>query len=96
MYKVTIPSFSGEFIKPISVRGGLDRAVGITAERLEGIVVPETGRNQLGSIHAGISRSACKKGQKIGIVGFYNGDTLLYETALIAESDVKNNICVCD
>ena len=30
-----------------------------------------------------------KKGQKIGIVGFYNGDTLLYETALIAESDVK-------
>lgn len=90
MYKVTTPSFSGEFIKPVSVRGGLDRAVGITAEHLEGLVVPENG----GEISSVIFMpeyidAPVKKGQKIGIVGFYNGDTLLYETALIAESDVK-------
>lgn len=90
MYKVTIPSFSGEFIKPISVRGGLDRAVGITAERLEGIVVPENG-GEISSVvfMPEYLEAPVKKGQKIGIVGFYNGDTLLYETALIAESDVK-------
>lgn len=90
MYKVTTPSFSGEFIKPVSVRGGLDRAVGITAEHLEGLVVPENG----GEISSVIFMpeyidAPVKKGQKIGIVGFYNGDTLLYETSLIAESDVK-------
>ena len=30
-----------------------------------------------------------KKGQKIGTVGFYNGDALLYETNLIASESVE-------
>ena len=30
-----------------------------------------------------------KKGQKIGSIGFYSGDTLLYETDLITENAVE-------
>lgn len=99
-FKVTTPSFSGEFIKPITVRGGLDRAVSITAGSLEGLVVPESG----GEISTVVFMpeyldAPVKKGQKIGCVGFYNGDTLLYETDLITEEAVekisfKSSVCV--
>lgn len=89
-FKVTIPSFSGEFIKPITVRGGLDKAVEITAKHLEGLVVPENGGEISSVIFIPAYLDApIKKGQKIGSVGFYNGDTLLYETDLITESAVK-------
>ncbi|MBQ7047018.1 MAG: hypothetical protein IJN85_04685 [Oscillospiraceae bacterium] len=30
-----------------------------------------------------------KKGQRVGTVGFYNGDTLLYETSLVTQQAVK-------
>ncbi len=89
-FKVTTPSFSGEFIKPISVRGGLDRAVEITAENLEELVVPE-GNGEISTVILipEYLDAPIKKGQRIGVVGFYNGDTLLYETNLITQNEVK-------
>lgn len=89
-FKVTTPLFSGEFIKPITVKGGISRAVGIKAEHLTGLVVPESG----GEISTVVFlpeylEAPVRKGQKIGCAGFYNGDTLLFETALIAEENVK-------
>lgn len=89
-FKVTTPSFSGEFIKPVTVRGGLDRAVSITAGSLDGLVVPENN----GEITTVVFMpeyidAPVKKGQRIGCVGFYNGDTLLYETDLITEEAVE-------
>ncbi len=89
-FKLTTPSFSGEFIKPVTVKGGLDRAVCITAGSLKGMVVPENN----GEISTVVMipeyiDAPVKKGQKIGCVGFYNGDTLIYETDLITETSVK-------
>lgn len=89
-YKVTTPSFSGEFIKPLRVRHGVERAVGITAEKLEGIVIPESSSEISTVVFLPEYIDApVKKGQRIGSVGFYNGDTLLYETYLSAEETVR-------
>ncbi len=89
-YKLTTPSFSGEFIRPLEVKGGVDRAVEITTGNLSGLVVPENN----GEIETVIFMpeylyAPIKKGQKVGTVGFYNGDTLLHETDLITENAVK-------
>ncbi|MCM1227951.1 MAG: D-alanyl-D-alanine carboxypeptidase [Clostridium sp.] len=89
-YKVTTPSFSGEFIKPLRVRHGVERAVGITVEKLEGIVIPESSSEISTVVFLPEYLDApVKKGQRIGSVGFYNGDTLLYETYLSAEESVR-------
>lgn len=89
-YKITTPEFSGEFIKPITVRGGLDSAVCITAESLEGLVVPESdGEITTVVVMPQYLDAPVKKRQKVGCVGFYNGDTLLYETNLVTEQAVK-------
>lgn len=89
-FKLTTPSFSGEFIKPVSVKGGLDKAVCITAGSLEGLVVPENnGEISTVVMIPDYIEAPVKKGQKVGSVGFYNGDTLIYETDLITETGVK-------
>ncbi len=103
-YKITTPEFSGEFIKPVTVRGGLDSAVCITAESLEGLVVPESdGEISTVIFMPQYLEAPVKKGQRVGTVGFYNGDTLLYETSLVTQQAVKKieykdalNIVLCN
>ena len=89
-YKVTTPAFSNEFLKPLSVHHGVDDAVEIEAEDLTGLVVPKSG-DELSSVIfiPEYVEAPVKKGQKIGTVGFYNGDALLYETNLIASESVE-------
>jgi len=84
-YKLTIPSFSDEFIKPLSVHNGKQSAVAINAERLEELVVPQ-GCSELSTVVLipDYVDAPVKKGQSVGRIGFYNGDSLLYETNLVA------------
>lgn len=90
-YKVTTPAFSNEFLKPLSVHHGTDTAVEIEALDLTGLVVPKGG-DELSSVIfiPEYVEAPVKKGQKIGTVGFYNGDALLYETDLIAADSVES------
>lgn len=91
LYKVTTPSFSTEFIKPISVHGGVDSAVEIQAEGLSSLVVPKSGEELATVVFLPEYLDApVRKGQKIGIVGFYNGETLLYQTDLITSSSISD------
>lgn len=91
MYKVTTPAFSNEFLKPVAVHGGVDSAVEIEAGTLKGLVVPK-GHDELCSVVfiPEFVYAPVQKGQYIGKVGFYNGDTLLYETDLIASESVES------
>ena len=91
MYKVTTPAFSNEFLKPLAVHGGVDIAVEIEARSLTGLVVPKN-RDELSSVIflPEYVEAPIKKGQTVGRVGFYNGDTLLYETDLITANKVDN------
>ena len=77
-------------LQPLSVHHGVDDAVEIEAEDLTGLVVPKSG-DELSSVIfiPEYVEAPVKKGQKIGTVGFYNGDALLYETNLIASESVE-------
>ncbi len=84
-YKVTTPAFSDEFIKPVSVRGGKQSAVMIKAESLEELVIPKnSGELSTAVLIPDYIEAPVKKGQLVGRVGFYNGDSLLFETELVA------------
>lgn len=88
-YTLTLPGFSSEFMKPVSVRGGVCGNVDVEAKDLSGIVVPKSDTALKAVmvlplyVHAPV-----EKGRKIGSIAFYNGDSLLLETDLVAKEDV--------
>lgn len=89
-YRVTIPGFSAENMKPVAVRGGLERGVLVDAQQLSGLVVP-TGSRDLNTVLVLplYVWAPVRKGQVIGRIAFYDGDTLLYETNLVATHAVE-------
>ncbi len=88
-YRVTTPSFAGEFLKPLSVKGGTGTAVEVEAETLEGLVVPKNSKEpETVVVLPAYITAPVKKGQIVGKAGFYNGDTLIYETNLVATESI--------
>lgn len=91
-YKVTAPAFSDEFLKPVTVRGGKADAVMIKALKLEELVVPKScSELSTAVLLPDYIEAPVKKGQIVGRVGFYNGDTLLFETDLVAAEKVEKS-----
>lgn len=91
-YKVTTPAFSDEFLRPVKVRGGKQSSVMLKAESLTELVVPKSsGEMSTAVLIPEYIDAPVKKGQVAGRVGFYNGDTLLYETNLVACEDIEKN-----
>ncbi|MBE6845610.1 MAG: D-alanyl-D-alanine carboxypeptidase [Ruminococcus sp.] len=89
-YKVTAPAFSDEFLKPVTVRGGKSDAVMIKALKLEELVVPKScSELSTAVLLPDYIEAPVKKGQIVGRVGFYNGDTLLFETDLVAAEKIE-------
>lgn len=91
-YKVTTPSFEDEFLRPIDVHGGKQKSVMLKAEALTELVVRKSG----GELSTAVLipdyiEAPVKKGQVVGRVGFYSGDTLLYETNLVACEKIEKN-----
>ncbi len=83
-FKVTTPAFSDEFFRPVSVHGGKQTAVMIRAEKLEELVIPKSCSDlSTAVLIPDYINAPVKKGQLVGKVGFYNGDSLLYETDLV-------------
>lgn len=89
-YRVMQPAFSDEFLKPIPVRGGVAASVCFTAGSLHGVVVPKSQPDLTAVLQLpAYVEAPVQKGRKIGSVAFYNGDTLLYETALVTAEPVE-------
>lgn len=89
-YILTLPGFSSEFMKPITVRGGVSESVDVEAAGLSGLVVPKSDTT-LKTVLI-LPRYVCapvEKGRKVGSIAFYNGDTLLLETDLVAKENVE-------
>ncbi|MBQ8515927.1 MAG: D-alanyl-D-alanine carboxypeptidase [Ruminococcus sp.] len=89
-YQVTLPGYSSEFMKPISVRGGLSRSVELEAAGLEGLVVPKSDPSLTTVlVLPDYVYAPVEQGQTVGMAAFYNGDTLLLETPLVAGASVE-------
>lgn len=90
-YQVTNPSFSNEHLMPIKVVRGVDNAVMIEAKELSSLVVSKGNAEDITSVIfvPNYITAPVKKGQAIGVVGFYIDDVLLYETELITSNDIE-------
>jgi D-alanyl-D-alanine carboxypeptidase (penicillin-binding protein 5/6) len=89
-YKVTVPGFLDELLMPIKVKKGVDEAVEIQLESQSTVVIPK-GVNELSNVIVTPEylEAPLKKYQRIGTAAFYNGDTLVYETAIITKNEVE-------
>lgn len=88
-YKVTVPGFLDELLMPMKVKQGVDSAVELELKSQNSIVIPRN-VSELSNVVVlpQFVSAPIKRGQKIGCIGFYNKDTLVYETEIIAKNDV--------
>ena len=88
-WKVVQPQLSGEFLYPVQVRGGVERAVLAESGPLKGLVVPRSCTElETVMVLPRFVQAPVRKGQKLGHAAFYQGDTLLYETHVAAADAV--------
>lgn len=88
-FRTTVPGFPDELLMPVKVMNGVDSAVEIRLSSQNQLVVPKAAKELSNKVVIPEFISApVKKGQKIGTVGFYCGDTLVCETAIVAEKNV--------
>ncbi len=87
-YTVTTPDFSTEFMKPVSVRHGMDAAVLTETQTLFSAAVPKGESVSCVVILPNYVDAPVMRGDEIGRVAFYCGNTLLYDTALCAAADI--------
>lgn len=91
-YKVTTPAFEDEFLRPVDVHGGKETSVMLKAENLSELVVGKSaGELSTAVLIPNYIDAPVEKGQMVGKVGFYSGDTLLYETNLVACKKIEKN-----
>lgn len=89
-YRVTVPGFLDELLRPVKVRNGVDSAVEVGLRSQNTIVIPK-GVRELSNVVVipEFVDAPLRKNQKIGTVAFYSGDSLVYETDIIVKNDVK-------
>lgn len=87
-YTVTTPDLAAEFMRPVPVRGGTERAVLVQPDALTAAAVPKGKRISAVVILPKCAAAPVRAGQVIGHAAFYCGDSLLYESALTAADDV--------
>lgn len=89
-YRVTVPGFLDELLRPVRVKDGVDMAVEVGLRSQSTIVIPR-GVSELSNVIVmpEYVSAPVEKGQKIGTAAFYNGDTLVYETDIITKSNVE-------
>ncbi len=89
-YKVTVPGFLDELLMPMKVTNGVDSAVEIKLKTQSTVVIPK-GVSELHNeiILPEYIDAPVKKDQNIGTAGFYNGDTLVFETDIVTKNNVE-------
>lgn len=89
-YVTTEPSFSSELMKPLTVKGGTESSVLVRPSSLRSITVAKGSEDVESVVFLPDYVSApVRKGQRVGRVCFYLGDTLVYETDLVACDGVQ-------
>ncbi len=89
-YILTLPGFSSEFMKPVTVHGGVSGSVDVEAADLSALVVPKSDTSlKTVLVMPRYVSAPVEKGDRVGTIAFYNGDTLLLETDLAAKEDVE-------
>ena len=89
-YRVTVPGFLDELLRPVRVKNGVDSAVEVCLKSQSTVVIPK-GVSELSNVIV-MPEYVCaplKKGQKVGTAAFYNGDSLVYETDIVVLNDVE-------
>lgn len=90
-YQVESPNVPSDVLKPIKIKGGTAREVGIKVESLANIVIPNgTFKDITNEVTLPEELVApVKNNQVIGEIAFYRGDTLIYKSNLLAINDVE-------
>ncbi len=93
------PLFSDEFLKPLTVKGGVSTAVRFTADDVHGVVVPKAEPDLTAVLQLPSYIEAPRtEGQKNRKRCLLYGDTMLYETALVTTEPVGSHdifSCFC-
>ncbi len=89
-FHVTATMFPDEMLMPIKVKKGVDLAVEVRLRNQSNLVVPKS-VSELNTVVVlpDYLNAPLEKGQKIGIAGFYSGDTLVCETDIVVSNDVE-------
>lgn len=83
-YRITTASFPEEFLKPLKVMNGTDGAVGIRLRNCEQVIVPKSsGELSAVTVMPEQITAPVRRGQQIGVVGFYCGKKLIKETEIV-------------
>jgi len=91
-FKITVPGFLDELLIPMKVKSGQENAVEIMLKSQNSVVIPKASSELTNKIVIPEYITApVKKGQKIGTMAFYNGDTLVFETDIITKNEVKKS-----
>lgn len=90
-FHVTATMFPDEMLMPVKVRNGVESAVEIQLKNQSNLVVPKN-VTELNTIVVlpDYLKAPLKKGQSIGMAGFYSGDTLVCETDIVVKNDVDS------
>ena len=88
-FHMTATMFPDEMLIPVKVKNGVEVAVEIQIRNQSNLVVPKnvTELNTIVMIPDFLT-APVKKGQAIGVAGFYSGDTLVCETDIITKDNV--------
>ena len=82
--------FPDEMMLPLKVTGGTETAVEISLASQGKLAVPKAEDELVTKVVIPEYISApVRKGQPIGCAAFYCGDSLVYEAAVIADSDIE-------
>lgn len=87
-YHVVTPDFDTEFLRPITVQGGLTGAVSIYADELLCAAVPNGKSLSCVLILPQYVQAPVNAGQRLGEAAFYCEDALIYEVSLRAAVSV--------
>ena len=88
-YKVTLTMFPDEMLLPLNVINGTENAVEICIKSQGSVAVPKNcGELRTRVVIPGYISAPVKIGQPIGSAAFYSGDTLVYETSIVAAKAV--------
>ncbi len=91
-YKLTTPALSEEFMMPLDVRKGTGSAVLLTVAEIPMLTVPMDAA-ELSSVLVlpEYLEAPVRSGQEVGMLYFYNGDTLLCGVPLLTKESMEKN-----
>ncbi len=87
-YHISTPGFSEEFLQPMKLRGGTENAVLLELSDLPPLALSSGKAPTSVIVLPEYCTAPIRKGQAVGRVCFYQGDTLLTEAQLLAADDV--------